>query len=41
MSPTREERKPCRSRPLRGGLIFGLLLFLCFQLPSWVEAILI
>ena len=21
--------------------VFGLLLFLCFQLPSWVEAILI
>lgn len=41
MSPTREERKPCWARSLRGGLIFGLLLFLCFQLPSWVEAILI
>lgn len=38
---TREERKLCRGRYLRVGLIFGLLLFLCFQLPSWVEAILI
>ena len=28
---TREERKLCRGRYLRGGLIFGLLLFLCFQ----------